>query len=292
MQIDAVMWPDLDWPSSAAEWRLAEQIGIRRGWVYDHLNLDPRHARWHEATTFLAAVAASTSTIGIGTMVTTPNFRHPAVTAKSLLTLNHIAAGRVIVGVGAGGTGGDSEALGGPTLTRAERMERLHEWTHQLRSLMSTDRADSRGRWSSVHDVRLGGSPALAPPLAVAGTGPKGMRLAAEVADLWVTQDIAQDTRVAASTAEAEIARQLAILDTECERIGRDPASLRRLAVLGYGSERPLESRAAFADAIERYGRLGITTIAVLWPRGRDVSAQLDILADVIGEVSADDPQT
>jgi alkanesulfonate monooxygenase SsuD/methylene tetrahydromethanopterin reductase-like flavin-dependent oxidoreductase (luciferase family) len=287
MQIDAVMWPDVDWSSSAAEWRLAEQLGIRRGWVYDHLNLGPRHEQWHEATTYLAAVAASTSTIGIGTMVTTPNFRHPAVTAKSLLTLNHIAGGRVMVGVGAGGVGGDSEALGGPVLTRAERMERLHEWTHQLRTLMSVERVDARGRWSSVHDIRLGGSPALAPPLAVAGTGPKGMRLAAEVADVWITQDIAQDVRVAAPTAEAEVARQLAILDAECDRVGRDPATLRRLAVLGYGSERPLASRAALVDAIERYHRLGVTTIAVLWPRGREASAQLAMLADVIGQVSA-----
>jgi len=285
MQIDAVMWPDAPWSVSVAEWSLAERIGIRRGWVYDHLNLDLRHERWHEATTHLAAVAASTSTIGVGTMVTTPNFRHPAVTAKSLLTLDDIAGGRLMVGVGAGGPGADSDALGGPPLDRAERMDRLHEWTHQLRDLMTSERVDATGRWSTVRDVRLGGSPGRAPSLAVAGTGPKGMRLAAELADLWITQDIAQDTRVAAPTAEAEIARQVALLDAECEKVGRDPATLRRLAVLGYGGERPLASRAALEDAIERYGRLGITTIAVLWPRGDDAAVQLDILADLIREV-------
>lgn len=281
MRIDAIMWPDRPWRDLVDEWATAERMGIGRGWVYDHLSVDARHERWHEATTFLAAVAASTSTIGVGTMVTTPNFRHPAPTAKALLTIHDVAAGRLVVGVGAGGAGVDSDALGGPALSRADRMARLEEWTGQLRALLRTERVDAAGRWSSVVDTRLAGSPERAPSLAVAATGPKGMRVAARLADLWITQDVAQDARVAAATAEDEIARQLRLLDRVCEEEGRAPASLPRLAVLGYGAERPLASRAAFEDAIERYAALGVTTIAVLWPRGDAADRELGVLADV-----------
>ncbi|WP_127817988.1 LLM class flavin-dependent oxidoreductase [Microbacterium sp. CPCC 204701] len=287
MQIDAVMWPDRRWRDVAGEWRAAEQIGIVRGWVYDHLNLHPRHERWHEATTFLAAVAASTSTVGIGTMVTTPNFRHPALTAKAMLTVQDVAQGRLVVGVGAGGSGADSDALGGTPIGRADRMARFEEWTGQLRELLRRERSNVSGRWTTVVDTRLGGSPAHAPAIAVAATGTKGMRVAAQFADLWITQDVAQDPRVAAATAHAEIARQSLLLDRVCEGIGRDPSSLPRLAVLGYGSERPLASRTAFEDAIDRYAALGISTIAVLWPRGEDADRQLTLLADVLQDANA-----
>lgn len=103
MRIDAVMWPDSPWPEAHDEWRLDEQLGIARGWVYDHLNLRPVHKRWHESMTFLAAAAASTERIDLGTMVTSPNFRHPAMTAKVAMTLHDISRGRVVIGVGAGG---------------------------------------------------------------------------------------------------------------------------------------------------------------------------------------------
>lgn len=281
MHIDAVMWPDRRWRDAVGEWTLAEGLGIHRGWVYDHLTLGPDRTLWHEAMTHLAAVAAATTTMGIGTMVTTPNFRDPAPTAKALLTIQDVSEGRLVAGIGAGGPGSDSDARGGDPLSRADRMARLDEWAHQVRDLLTTDHLDSDGRWSTVRDTRLGGSPEQAPPIAVAGTGPKGMRLAVDIADIWITQDIAQDARLAASTAESEISRQLDLLDRECETAGRDPRSLARLAVLGYGSERPLASRAAFEDAVERYGRLGITTIAVLWPRDQH---ELAVLADVLSD--------
>lgn len=120
--------------------------------------------------------------------------------------------------------------------------------------------------------------------MGIAATGRRGIEIAVRHADLWITQDVAQDPRVAAPTAEAEIERQLAIVDEVCAEQGRDPATLERLAVLGYGSERPLDSVAAFQDAIERYTARGISRIAVLWPRGDRAAKQLAILEGALAE--------
>ncbi|GID30609.1 hypothetical protein Abr02nite_55920 [Paractinoplanes brasiliensis] len=79
--LDVVMWPDCPWAGLRAEWQRADRIGIGRGWLWDHLTLGDRPV-WHEAYAVLAAAAAVTDRIGVGTMVTAPNFRHP-VTAGS-----------------------------------------------------------------------------------------------------------------------------------------------------------------------------------------------------------------
>lgn len=281
--VDAVMWPDRSWTSSAAEWRLAEEIGIGRGWVYDHLNLQAQHERWHEATTHLAAVAATTRRIGVGTMVTTPNFRHPAPSAKAATTLHDVSGGRFVLGVGAGGPGVDSDALGGPVLDRRDRMSRFAEWTGALSRLLDGGPVDVEGRFTTVRSTVVTRGASGRPPLAVAATGARGMRVAVEHADLWITQDVSQDPRVYAGTAQAEVERQLRLLDETSRAAGRDPSSLARLVVLGYGSERPLASEEALRDALGRYGELGAGTVAVLWPRGEDATCRLDVLGSVLG---------
>ncbi len=278
MGIDAVMWPDVRWAESRAEWLLAEEMGIGRGWVYDHLNLAPQHDRWHDAYTYLAAVAATTSRIGLGTMVTTPNFRHPTTSAKAALTLDDVSGGRLLLGVGAGGPGADSDAQGSPALSRPARMDRFAEWVEQLDRLLDGEELDHDGTYATVRSTRVRGSTGHRPSLAVAATGPRGMQVAARRASHWITQDVAQDPRAYAGTAQGEIARQLVLLDAACRSVQRDPASLPRTAVLGYGTERPLESAGALEDALGRYAALGITTVAVLWPRGEGASRRLDVL--------------
>lgn len=110
-KIDAVMWPDGPWPQLRREWEHAERLGIGRGWLWDHLVLGGRPV-WHDAYAILAAAAASTSTIGVGTMVTAPNFRHPVTTAKAALALDEVSGGRFVLGLGAGGAGADEHDQG------------------------------------------------------------------------------------------------------------------------------------------------------------------------------------
>ncbi|WP_051570932.1 LLM class flavin-dependent oxidoreductase [Cryptosporangium arvum] len=263
MQLDAVMWPDAAWPVVREEWRHAERLGIHRGWFYDHLNLHGP-APWHEAWTALAAVAAATSRIGVGTQVTSPNFRHPVTTAKAALSLDALSEGRFVLGIGAGGPGRDSDAFGGVPLSRAERTARFREYVDLTDRLLRREHTDVTGTFFSAHDVALGGGEPRRPPIAIAATGRRGMALAAAFGDLWITQDVAKDPAV---SGHAEIGRQLAELAEVCAEHGRDPATLPSLAVLGYGDERPLDSIESFRDCVGRYGELGVTTLAVLWPR-------------------------
>ncbi|WP_369054827.1 LLM class flavin-dependent oxidoreductase [Kineococcus terrestris] len=274
--VDVVLWPDGPWPELRERWLLAERWGLRRGWLWDHLDLGGRPV-WHDAWTVLAAAAATTSRIGLGTMVTSPNFRHPVTAAKAALALDAVSGGRFVLGVGAGGPGVDSDALGGGPWTPAERAERFREWVELGDDLLSRDRVTSSGRWFGARDVALGGGPSRRVPLAVAATGPRGLALAAARADLWITQDVARAGR----TAWEEVRRQSAALDEACARSGREAGSLSRLVVLGYGDERPLDSVEAFRDAAGRYAALGFGTVAVLWPTGARSRERLAVLEDV-----------
>jgi alkanesulfonate monooxygenase SsuD/methylene tetrahydromethanopterin reductase-like flavin-dependent oxidoreductase (luciferase family) len=277
--IDVLMWPDRPWPELREEWRLAEQWGIGRGWLWDHLVLSGRPV-WHDAWTVLAAAAATTSTIGLGTMVTSPNFRHPVVAAKQAVALEAVSDGRFVLGVGAGGPGVDSDALGEGPWSGRERADRLAEWLTLADDLLGTTQVTSRGRWFTAVDVAIGGERPRRVPLAVAATGPRGVELAAGRADVWITQDLPGRS----GSAEAEVRRQLALLDDACVRAERDPATLSRVVVLGYGEERPLDSVEALRDSLGRYAALGADTVALLWPRGDDAAAQRAVLEQACAE--------
>ena len=90
-----------------------EAAGVARAWTYDHL-------AWRDCPTgsgsppipMLAAAAAMTSRIRLGPLVATPNFRHPVLLAKEIMTLDHLPVGRIDLGVGAGADGPDATVLG------------------------------------------------------------------------------------------------------------------------------------------------------------------------------------
>ncbi len=84
----------------------------------------------------LAAVAATTETMRIGTLVTSPNFRHPVTLAKEVMTLDVISGGRLTLGIGAGGVGWDATALGQAPWSRSERTRRFEEFVAALDHLL------------------------------------------------------------------------------------------------------------------------------------------------------------
>ncbi|WP_373304325.1 LLM class flavin-dependent oxidoreductase [Streptomyces griseomycini] len=104
---------------------------------------------------------------------------------------------------------------------------------------MRQERVDFTGRFFSARQVAIGGGRPRRPPLAVAATGKHGMRTAARFADLWITQNVGQDPTACAGAPHAEVRRPVALLDEVCARQGREPGTLPRLAVLGYGGEPP-----------------------------------------------------
>lgn len=271
MRFGVVILPEERWSVASSRWRRTEALGFDHAWTYDHLAWRAlRDSPWFGALPTLTAAAAVTSTVRLGTLVATPNFRHPVPFAKELMTLDDISGGRVTVGLGAGAEGWDSEMLGSDPWPPAERAERFAEFVEVLDVVLSDPAASWPGRHYSAVEARSLPGCVQQPrvPFAVAATGPQGMRLAARHGELWVTTgDRRRAEMPTVDEGVAGVAAQLEGLDAACEMEGREPASLGRLVLLGPGLPQGLESVAAFEDTVGRYADLGVTDLVVHWPR-------------------------
>src|SRR6478736_4666443 len=136
VNVGVVVLPQQRWTEAAARWRAVEQMGFAHAWTYDHLAWQSlADEPWFATVPTLTAAALVTERIRLGTWVASPNFRHPVPFAKDLMTLDDIAAGRLLVGLGAGGTGVDATVLGGEVLPPKERAERFEEFVELLDDL-------------------------------------------------------------------------------------------------------------------------------------------------------------
>lgn len=243
-------------------WRHAEELGLSGAWVYDHLAWRG-HTPWDDAFTSLAAAAALTSRIRLGTIVTTPNFRTPVPTAAAVRTVDRISGGRLDVGVGAGGATHQSD---GDVLDRdwtpRERADRFTEFVTQLDALLTGADVDLHGDHWAARGVTI--SPGLVqrrPPFWVAARGPRGMRVAAAHGQGWIANPHAErdpfvDTR-----------DQVERLGEAFAAAGRDASAVPKLLLTGFTDEPWLASVGAYDDLAGRYAELGITDVAVHWPR-------------------------
>jgi alkanesulfonate monooxygenase SsuD/methylene tetrahydromethanopterin reductase-like flavin-dependent oxidoreductase (luciferase family) len=271
VRFGVVILPELGWAQSAPRWRRAEELGFEHAWTYDHLAWRSfRDLAWFAAIPTLTAAAAATSRLRLGTLVASPNFRHPLSFAKDLIALDDISGGRVIAGIGAGGTGFDATALGQAAWSPAERAERFAEFV-TLTDLLLRDRALTwKGRYYSVDEARTYPGCTQLPrlPLAIAAHGPKAMRLAARHGDIWVTLGgPGSDDPFGGAEGAAAVAAQMEHLDQACQSVGRDPASLRRLVLTGLTLDAGLSSPEAFRDTVGHYEEVGVTDFVVHWPR-------------------------
>ena len=151
--------PTDPWPATVARVRRLEEMGYDHLWVYDHLSWQRYQDRaWMGTYTWLAGLAAVTSRIGLGTMVANPNIRHPLTLAKDAITIDQISDGRMILGIGAGGTGFDARILGQWPLSAKERTDRLIEHVHLLDGLLRGTMQDHTGEHYEVrhHAPALG----------------------------------------------------------------------------------------------------------------------------------------
>ena len=263
MRFGVVILPDERWATARLRWQRAEALGFDHAWTYDHLSWRTlRDGPWFGTLPTLCAAAAATTRIRLGTLVASPNFRHPVPFARELMTLDDLSQGRVIAGLGAGATSFDATVLGDEPWSAGERSRRFHEFVTLLDRLLRERSTSYRGRYYSAHEARSIPGCVQEPriPFAIAATGPRAMRLAARLGALWVSVDREPGCIDAA---------QVAQLEDACAAVGRDPATLDRLALLGL-SETPLRSLDAFAEAVGRYQALGFTDLVVHWPRAAE----------------------
>ncbi|OON79214.1 LLM class flavin-dependent oxidoreductase [Streptomyces tsukubensis] len=272
MRLSTVILPIYRWSEGQKVWQRAEDLGFHASYTYDHLSWRTfRDGPWFGAVPTLTAAAAATRRMRLGTLVTSPNFRHPVTLAKELISLDDISDGRVTLGIGAGGSGFDATTLGQDPWSPRERADRFAEFVPLLDQLLSEDAVSHTGTYYSAVEARNIPGCVQRPrlPFAVAATGPRGMKLAARHGQGWVTTG---DPKLFASgtpeQSRAAVRDQIARLGAACAEIGRDPAELGRTLLTGFTPERttPLESVDAFVDFAGRYGELGITEIVVHAP--------------------------
>ncbi|WP_432064114.1 LLM class flavin-dependent oxidoreductase [Streptomyces sp. C10-9-1] len=272
MRLSTVILPIHRWVEGQKNWRRAEELGFHAAYTYDHLSWRTfRDGPWFGAIPTLTAAATVTQSMRLGTLVTSPNFRHPVTLAKELISLDDVSGGRVTLGIGAGGNGFDATALGQEAWTPRERADRFAEFVPLLDRLLTEGAVSQRGAFYTAEEARNIPGCVQRPrlPFAVAATGPRGLRLAARHGQAWVT---AGDPKLyETGTPEQSVAAlrgQAERLDAACAEIGRDAGELDRILLTGFTPDRgrPLESLDAFVDFAGRHRELGFTELAVHWP--------------------------
>jgi alkanesulfonate monooxygenase SsuD/methylene tetrahydromethanopterin reductase-like flavin-dependent oxidoreductase (luciferase family) len=202
---EVLLWKESDFAFVVEAARRAETSGYDSVWVGDSLLARPRG----EPLTLLAAVAGATERVALGTAVLLPLLRHPISMAHAVATLDRLAKGRVILGIGPGaelpGTHAELKALGVPSerrvgdmLTAIERCRRL--W-----------RNEEPGVELSPRPIRAAG-----PPIWLGGAGPRMLRLAGAMFDGWLPLSPTPDDYESGLRAVREAA----------EEAGRDPGSV------------------------------------------------------------------
>lgn len=266
MLLSTVILPLDRWSESQHAWRRAEQLGFHAAYIYDHLSWPAFFDRpWFASIPTLCAAALETSTLRLGTLVTTPNFRHPVPLAKDLLSLDDLANGRLTVGIGAGVFDNDATVLGTPPWTARERMDRFVNFVDLLDELLGQPVTTQAGPFYSAHEARMlpGTVQRPRPPFCIAATGRRGMRVAARHAQSWVS--IGRSTNADESCADV-VTSEIARLEEALGDIGRSPQSVSRVLLDGLNNERPMASLDAFVDWAGRYQELGIDELVIHWP--------------------------
>jgi len=232
------------WDEWVAACRAAEELGFANIWVPDHLSFGgvPRFETW----TALAALAVHTRRIGIGPLVMGNTYRHPAVLANMATTLDHVARGRLTLGIGAGWHAGEHRTYGIPLPPPRERLEMLDEAAGLIKRLLAEPRVSFAGRHYRLEDAACEPKPYQGRrlPLLIGGAGKRTLRVVARHADSWNDE-----------VGPAELAQKLAVLRQYCREGGRDPDEIEVTVI--FRSEREV---AASFDAMLRGGHVILET--------------------------------
>lgn len=202
--------------------RTAERTGFGSFWLFDHLAAPgmPDHPALESWTT-ATALLGDTTTLRVGALVLCNNFRHPVVLGRMATTLDVISGGRLEFGLGSGSIAEEHRQAGLPWGGARERAERLGEALAIITSMFAGDRTTFEGTHYQVRDIANVPGPVQRPrpPIHIGGVGPKyTIPLVARYADVWniPTYGLREHRHLTG------------LLEAECARIGRDPATIRR----------------------------------------------------------------
>jgi len=207
----------ISWEELKEVWREVEELGFDTLWVNDHLlpSVGPTDAPNLDGWTMLGAMAALTSRVRIGALVTGNTFRHPAVLAEMATTIDHISGGRLILGIGSAYFAREHQVYGVPFYTVGERAKRLEEAVQVIFKLWTEPEASFNGKYYQLVKAPFSPKPLQKPhpPIMIGGTGEKlTLPIVAKYADIWN----------AGALTPQELARKIGVLEEHCRRIGRD----------------------------------------------------------------------
>jgi probable F420-dependent oxidoreductase len=212
----------------AAGWAVrAEDLGFDSVWVSDHFfysfaryGADPAPIASLEPLTTLAAIAARTARVRLGTLVLCASFRPAPILAKAVATIERLAEGRLELGLGAGWLREEFDAFGYRFGTVGERYAILEETIDVLLALFERASVTFDGPTVRLRDAVLQPRPARRPPLWLGGKGgPRLLRLAAHRADGW---NVVWRMSPEAYAAKVDDVRRA------CDAADRDPSTFRR----------------------------------------------------------------
>lgn len=279
--VGIVVLPQDRWDVGRRKWILAEEWGFDHAWTYDHLAWRTLVDQpWFATVPLLAAASVVTSRIGLGTLVASPNFRHPVPFAKDVMGLDDISGGRFLLGIGAGGEGIDSWVTGVP-ISRGERTRRFEEFVELMDTLLTTPVTAHQGDFYRADGARMipGTLARPHPPFVVAANGPRTMALAARYGQGWVTYGQTFLSEGAAPAVEQEqwwsglAAMQESVDEAVATHRPAGAEPLRRYLSLDGAPIFSMQSASLVLEGVERAAALGFTDVIVHWPRDEGVYA-------------------
>ena len=216
------------WPAASRTWQevlegaeYAERTGWHGVWIADHFmqNSDDLSVPVNECLALLAGLAARTERVRIGSMVLGNTYRHPAVVANQAATIDQISDGRFVLGIGAGWQVNEHEVYGIELPPVRERLARFEEACQVIKGLLTEERTTFDGTYYQLAGAPLEPKPANLPILIGAAGEKVALGIVAKYADEWNhwgKPDLAT--------------HKGAVFAKHCEKIGRDPATVRRSA--------------------------------------------------------------
>ncbi|MHC3468938.1 LLM class flavin-dependent oxidoreductase [Streptomyces sp. 7R007] len=272
-------------------WREADAVPeIEDAWLWDHLLpvAGPADGAVHEGWTLLSALAAQTERLRLGLLVTSNRIRPPALLGKMASTVDVISGGRLVMGLGVGGThqppgaGGiagpnpaiaEYEAYGLTLVPPAEGIARLAETVEILKLMWTRDVFDYEGRHHRLRGTLNEPKPVQrpGPPLLVGGWGTRLLRLVAEHADIWNVPGPPHNS-------VEFVAERGRVLDAHCAELGRDPREITRSVQVLVAYDDPAATRATVRALVDA----GVNHVVLSLPRPYPVGVAAWLAEEVI----------
>jgi F420-dependent oxidoreductase-like protein len=245
----------LTWDQLLQRVEFAEQAGFDGAWVFDHfkpLYGDPS-GPCLESWTLLAALAAVTSRIRLGALVTGATYRHPSILAAEAVTVDHVSQGRLELGIGAAWFEEEHSQLGIEFPSTPERVDRLEDTVQILKRLMTQDAVSFNGTHFALRGATYNPKPVQTPhpPLWIGASGERLMLpLVGREADVWHAFGDAE-----------RLERKWEIVKYSAQEAGRDPAGITRSTDLSLSEDWDVVRTRA-----ERLREAGVTYLIASWP--------------------------